>query len=210
MRCCYNTDIMVELPLNLCKWFESLYYLIAALHNGKSKNTGIVTLEKKLNELLTANFKIWGYEDEARRKDVADKYIASLKRNIDKNNQKRNDLIDALDAILRQDIEKKLKSTNISAPINSETPGSIFDRLIILALRAYNLKKEIGRKDADKPHIKRCAGMLKQVNERSEDLLKCLEDLLKDYYSGKKRLKSYKQHKLYNDPDLNPSLRKPR
>jgi len=50
--------------------------------------------------------------------------------------------------------------------------------------------------------------MLEKVEERSQDLSKCLEELLEDYYSGRKRLKSYKQHKLYNDPELNPSLRK--
>ncbi|MBU1852658.1 MAG: DUF4254 domain-containing protein [Candidatus Omnitrophica bacterium] len=199
---------MADLPLNSNKWFKSLPDLIIALYNHEFKNTATAPLDKTLNDLLVTNFKIWGYEDEARRKDLPDKEIATLKRNIDRDNQRRNDLIDTIDAIFRENIEKNLKTIDKSLPLNSETPGSVFDRLTVLALRTYNLKKELERKDADKSHIKRCSLMLKEVGERSNDLLKCIEELLKDYYSGRKRLKSYKQHKLYNDPELNPSLRK--
>jgi len=200
---------MKNLPIKADKWIKSLPKLVLNLYNNSNfKNEGVSPLEKTIHELLFTNFTLWGYENEARRKDVPDKYIADLKRNIDIQNQKRNDLIDTIDAILRQDVEKKLKSISPKLPINSETPSSIFDRLTILALRQYHLKKEIERKDANKSHTQRCSTMLKEVKERSSDLLKCLENLLEDVYLGKKRLKSYKQHKLYNDPELNPSLRK--
>jgi len=164
--------------------------------------------ENTLNQLLVSNFKLWRYEDDARRRDVPDSEIAGLKRKIDKENQNRNDIIDNIDALFQEDIINYLKKTNDSLPLNSETPGSIFDRLTILALRTYNLEKEIKREDASKAHVDRCKTMLEKVRERSRDLVKCLEILLDDYYSGRKRLKSYKQHKLYNDPELNPSLRK--
>jgi chromosome segregation ATPase len=190
------------------KWFKALSGAILSLYKGEKKNPGTSLLEKTLDELLVANFKVWGYEDEVRRKDLPDKDIADLKRNIDRDNQKRNDLVDTIDAILRDDIGEKLKSVNSSLSLNSETPGSIFDRLTVLGLRTHSLKKEIERKDADISHIERCSRMLEEVRERSQDLLRCLEELLEDYYSGRKILKSYKQHKLYNDPDLNPSLRK--
>lgn len=198
----------MKLPLNPGQWFESLSRSIPALYDNQTKNPDTDVLDKALDDLLVANFTIWGYEDEARRKDLPDKDIASVKRNIDKENQKRNDLVDNIDSILREDIEKKLKPTNAPLPLNSESPGSIFDRLIILALRAHHLKKETERKNTAKSHIERCSLMLKEVIQRSRDLLKCLEELLADYYSGRKKLKSYKQHKLYNDPELNPSLRK--
>lgn len=196
-------------PISLYKWFESVNQLIKSLYKDKTnfKNLGNSLIEKTLVELLNTNFKIWGYEDEARRKDLPDKTIANLKRNIDKENQKRHNLIDNIDALLKEDVEKRLKFINDSLPMNSETPGSIFDRLIVLTLRIYNLKKEIKRKDTDRSHIERCSKMLKEVEERTQDLLKCLEELLDDIYSNRKRLKSYKQHKLYNDPKLNPALR---
>ncbi len=197
-----------RLPINPNKWFTTLTQSINALYNTDFKNSKKSQLEKTLSNLLLTNFKIWGYEDEARRRDLPDKAIANLKRNIDKENQKRHDLIDTIDAVLREDAKKRLKFIDDSLPMNSETPGSIFDRLTILALRTYSLKKEIKRKDANKSHIERCFKMLKEVEERSQDLLNCIAELLEDIFSGRKRLKSYKQHKLYNDPNLNPALRK--
>ncbi|MFA4992236.1 MAG: DUF4254 domain-containing protein [Candidatus Omnitrophota bacterium] len=199
---------MKILPMDIKKWSESLPKCVDSLYASNFKDEGVSPFEKTLNGLLTANFTLWGYEDEARRRDVDDRYIADLKRNIDRENQKRNDIIDKLDSMLREDVEKTLKTIDRSLPMNSETPGSIFDRIIILGLRSHNLKKEIERKDADSAHVERCSLMLKQVKERFSDLTGCLEELLGDIYSGKKKIKSYKQHKLYNDPELNPSLRR--
>jgi hypothetical protein len=190
------------------KWFKSINTLVEDLYNKDFKNTGSTPIEKTIIDLLVANFTLWGYEDEARRKNVPDNYIAELKRKIDKENQRRNDIIDNLDALIREDVEKKLGSIAQTLPMNSENPGSLYDRLTILALRSYNLKKEINRKDIDIPHIEKCSKMLEQVHERSSDLLKCLKELMDDIYSGKKKIKSYKQHKMYNDPALNPALRK--
>jgi len=190
------------------KWFKSINTLVEDLYNKDFENTGSTPIEKTIIDLLVANFTLWGYEDQARRKDMPDNYIADLKRKIDKENQRRNDIIDALDTLIREDVEKKLGSIDQALPMNSENPGSLYDRLIILALRSSNLKKEINRKDADIDHIERCSKMLEQVNERSGDLLKCLKELMDDIYSGKKKIKSYKQHKMYNDPALNPALRK--
>lgn len=189
-------------------WFKSINTLVEDLYNKDFKNTGSTPIEKIIIDLLAANFTLWGYEDEARRKNVSDKYIAELKRKIDKENQLRNDLIDTIDALIREDIEKKLGVINQTLPMNSESPGSLYDRLTILALRSYNLKKEINRKDADITHIERCSKMLEEVLEKSSDLLKCLKELMEDIYSGRKKIKSYKQHKMYNDPALNPALRK--
>ena len=190
------------------KWLKSINNLVEDLYNKDFKNTGSTPIEKTIIDLLAANFTLWGYEDEARRKNVSNDYIADLKRKIDKENQKRNDLIDTIDALIKEDIEKKLGSIDQNLPMNSENPGSLYDRLTILALRSYNLKKEINRKDIDIPHIERCSKMLEQVQERSSDLLKCLKELMDDIYSGRKKIKSYKQHKMYNDPALNPAMRK--
>ena len=199
---------MNAIPLDLRKWFGSLPESVAALYSGAFKNSDAALLNKALDDLIVANFTLWGLEDEARRKDLPDKKIADLKRNIDKYNQRRNDLIDRVDAILEKDIESSIGNIDKSLPLNTETPGSVFDRLTVLSLRIHNLKKEISRKDASISHKNRCLGMLKEVEDRVNDLLECLEALLNDYYNRRKRLKSYKQHKLYNDPALNPSLRK--
>lgn len=194
-------------------WFNMINSLVDDLYSGNFKNTGATPIEKTIIDLLVSNFTLWGYEDEARRKDVTDKYIAGLKRKIDKENQRRNDLIDTIDALIVQDVvgdgrDRPLRIMDENLPMNSENPGSIYDRLTILALRSYNLKKEISRKDIEISHIERCSKMLEEVEEHSKDLLKCLKELMDDIYCGRKKIKSYKQHKLYNDPALNPALRK--
>ena len=172
------------------KWSTSVNTLVEDLYNNDFKNTGSTPIEKAIIDLLVANFTLWGHEDEARRKNVPDNYIAELKRKIDKENQRRNDLIDTIDALIRDDVEKKLGSIDQNLPMNSENPGSLYDRLTILALRSYNLRKEINRKDIDIPHIEKCSKMLEQVQERSSDLLKCLKELMDDIYSGRKKIKS--------------------
>jgi len=195
------------------KWFKSINTLVEDLYNKDFKNTGSTPIEKTIIDLLAANFTLWGYEDEARRKNVPDDYIAELKRKIDRENQRRNDLIDIIDSLIVEDVvgsghDRPLRIIDQSLPMNSENPGSLYDRLTILALRSYNLKKEINRKDIDIAHIERCSKMLEQVQEKSSDLLKCLKELMDDIYTGRKKIKSYKQHKMYNDPTLNPALRK--
>src|SRR3989338_9499813 len=131
------------------KWFKSVNNLVEDLYNNDFKNTGSTPIEKTIIDLLAANFTLWGYENEARRKDVPDKYIAELKRKIDKENQRRNDLIDAIDSLIVKDIagndHDRVMYQNL--PMNSENPGSLYDRLTILSLRAYSLKKEINRKE---------------------------------------------------------------
>src|SRR3989338_7557160 len=92
------------------KWFKSINELVENLYNSNFKNTGSTPIEKTILDLLAANFTLWGYEDEARRKDASDKYIADLKRKIDKENQRRNDIIDTLDTLIMEDVEKKLGS----------------------------------------------------------------------------------------------------
>jgi len=86
------------------KWFRSINMLVQDLYNNEFKNTGSTPIEKTIIDLLVANFTLWGFEDQARRKDVSDNYIADLKRKIDKENQRRNDLIDTIDALVKKDI----------------------------------------------------------------------------------------------------------
>ena len=54
-------------------------------------------LESLVRAQHFCNFSLWNHEDEARRRDVADSYIADTKRAIDRWNQRRNDLIERID-----------------------------------------------------------------------------------------------------------------
>ena len=152
------------------------------------------------------NFELWHQEDMARDPDAPDSKIAAVKRAIDVLNQRRNDMIEQMDQYLLDELQnKKIKYTS-ETEMNSETPGSIIDRLSINALKIYHMDEEIQRLDVTDEHRKKCSGKLSVLQEQRNDLKKSLEKLLADLSNGKKRLKVYQQMKMYNDENLNPVL----
>ena len=93
------------------------------------------------------NFSLWNLEDQARRRDVPDAYIAEIKRSIDGWNQRRNDLIERLDDRLLA----ALGNVDVTAAEqHSETAGQIIDRLSILALKIWHMTNHARRAD-DRP-----------------------------------------------------------
>ena len=152
------------------------------------------------------NFELWHQEDMARDPDAPDSKIAAVKLEIDVLNQLRNDMIEQMDQYLLDEIQKnKIKYTS-ETEMNSETPGSIIDRLSINALKIYHMDEEIQRLDVTDEHRKKCSGKLSVLQDQRNDLKICLEKLLADLNNGKKRLKVYQQMKMYNDKNMNPVL----
>lgn len=150
------------------------------------------------------NTLLWHEEDRARRHDVGPEAIAQSKRLIDRHNQRRNDAVEALDdAILALygDIEPRE-----SARLSSETPGSMIDRLSILALKVFHMNVQARRVSAGELHTTTCASKLARLRLQREDLARCLDQLLSEAARGDAYFKLYRQFKMYNDPDLNPYL----
>lgn len=152
------------------------------------------------------NFELWHQEDMARDPDVSDSKIASVKRAIDVLNQRRNDLIERMDQFLVNILLTGNVKNDAEAEMNSETPGSMIDRLSINALKIYHMDEEIQREEVTAEHRNKCAGKLSVLQEQRKDLEQCLSKLLADLSSGEKRLKVYQQMKMYNDESLNPVL----
>ena len=152
------------------------------------------------------NFLLWHEEDVARSPDVSDREIAGVKRAIDKLNQQRNDHIEKLDDHLLSQLAAERITPRANAPINSETPGSIIDRLSIMALRMYHMREQAVRDDVDEAHRDKARGRLSVCQEQYKDLSNSLDELLTDIFAGRKRLKVYRQFKMYNDPTLNPYI----
>ena len=152
------------------------------------------------------NYRLWHEEDEARRTDVGDDVIGRIKRAIDRLNQQRNDHIEKLDeAFLTQLAAEQIQAPG-DAPLNTETPGSAFDRLSILALKIYHMNEQTERADATEAHRRQARERVARLREQREDLISALQQLLDEIYAGRRRLKIYRQFKMYNDPALNPAL----
>jgi hypothetical protein len=149
-----------------------------------------------------ANFDLWHQEDEARCPDVPDSTIASVKHNIDRLNQRRNDLVEQIDlALLAQ-----AGPQNEDAPLHSETPGLIVDRLSILALKIYHTAEEAHRASASEQHRSRNLERLHILEQQRNDLAVCLDQLWQQVLHGERRFRLYRQMKMYNDPELNPAI----
>lgn len=152
-----------------------------------------------------ANFDLWHIEDEARRPGATDAELAAVKRRIDATNQLRNDLVEDLDrALIAWLAERGLPREE--APLNSESPGLIVDRLSILALKIYHTREQAARADAPEGHAERNTARLRILEEQRADLVGCLDALWQETLAGTRRFKLYRQLKMYNDPALNPAI----
>jgi Protein of unknown function (DUF4254) len=152
-----------------------------------------------------ANFDLWHIEDEARTPGATDADLAQVKRNIDRTNQLRNDLTEALDCALLGWLDPQ-GLPNASAPLNSESPGLMIDRLSILALKIYHTQVEAQRTDADRGHVQRNLDRLAILENQRRDLAGCLDALWRETLAGTRQFKLYQQLKMYNDPSLNPAV----
>ena len=90
--------------------------------------------------------------------------------------------------------------------INTESPAWAIDRLSILILKIYHMKEQVGRNDVNQEHRDLCAAKLTILLEQQKDLSISIDELLAEIESGKKKMKVYRQMKMYNDPSLNPAL----
>ncbi len=149
-----------------------------------------------------ANFDLWHEEDKAREPGATDASIAAVKRAIDVLNQTRNDLVEAMDHTLLQAAGVQ----NPAAPLHSESPGLILDRLSILALKVYHTAEETRRTTATGAHRQKNLARLALLEEQCSDLTSCLDTLWSEVLAGRRRFKLYRQMKMYNDPDLNPAI----
>jgi hypothetical protein len=117
----------------------------------------------------------------------------------------RNDLAEALDRALLGWLEPQ-GLPNSQAPLHSESPGLIVDRLSILSLKIYHTREEAERPAAPPGHNARNSERLSILEEQRADLAVCLDALWRETLAGTRRFKLYRQLKMYNDPSLNPAI----
>ncbi|MDE2402200.1 MAG: DUF4254 domain-containing protein [Burkholderiales bacterium] len=162
------------------------------------------------------NSSLWAEEDLARRTTVADSEIAKNKRAIDKFNQARNDATERVDEILLTELglvdaasaqtDAPVSKVPAGASLNSETAGSIIDRMSIMALKIYAMRAQTQRTDVEQAHRDSSQIKLDKLLQQRGDLATCLDELIADTQAGCAYFKVYRQFKMYNDPRFNPAL----
>ncbi len=151
------------------------------------------------------NILLWDEEDLARRTEAPAAEIVANKRTIDRCNQQRNDAIEMIDETLLARLDGITVADD--AWHNSETAGSMIDRLSILSLKLYHMHAQSIRTDASSTHRAACADKLARLARQADDLARCLDTLLAEAASGRAFFRVYRQFKMYNDPALYPQLR---
>ena len=146
----------------------------------------------------------WHLEDIIRDPDINPQEALLLKRRIDKSNQDRTDLVEQIDSYFWTKFHSIKPLPD--ATINTESPAWAIDRLSILHLKMYHMQEQVNRIDASAEHIQKCKDKLHVLLQQYSDLSEAISCLLKDYASGKRIMRVYKQMKMYNDASTDPVL----
>jgi hypothetical protein len=146
----------------------------------------------------------WHLEDIIRLPTINPTEALQIKRRIDKSNQDRTDMVEKMDDYFLDQF--KHVEPKPSAKINSETPAWLLDRMSILLLKIYHMREQVERKDASVEHIAKCEAKLAILLEQKTDMQMAFDQLMEDILYGDRKMKVYRQMKMYNDASLNPML----
>ncbi len=140
----------------------------------------------------------WHEEDRSRAHGAGDTVLAGVKRSIDDSNRRRVQAVDRLDAVIHAGFSE-LGVIDPDAPLNSESPGSIIDRLSVLSLKAWHAAEAVV--EAAPNERRAMQDRLAMLREQQRDLGGCLDSLLAGIREGRVGLKLYRQIKLYRDAE---------
>lgn len=146
----------------------------------------------------------WHYEDIVRDPNIEPVDALDLKRKIDASNQVRTDMVEYIDSYFLDKYKDVTQKPD--AKINTESIAWAIDRLSILALKIYHMNQEVERETASDTHRENCRTKLNVLLDQKQDMFTSIEQLIVDIENGDKKMKVYKQMKMYNDADLNPVL----
>jgi hypothetical protein len=148
-----------------------------------------------LLQLHSNNVTQWHREDASRLHPEDDAAVAAAKRDIDALNGRRHQLIEAIDERVDAALEQ-----DRAAPPATESPGMVFDRLSVLAIRIhFTARAASSRTDDGAPYRRR----LPLLEQHLALLQTALEGLVDDVRAGRKHFVPYRSLKLYGEPGTN-------
>jgi hypothetical protein len=161
-----------------------------------TENEGWALTTEKLQLINTFQ---WHEEDKSRAHGAGDMVLGAIKRSIDASNRRRVQTVDRLDDQIYTGL-REAGSLKADAPLHSESPGSIIDRLTVLALKTYHVSEAHDALAAGSADADAMQGRLDTLTEQYADLGVCLDRLLVGIGASETGLKLYRPVKLYKDP----------
>jgi hypothetical protein len=155
------------------------FYDVAMAWHGKQPARACASdsIAAKALHLHAMNFHLWHHEDAARRPGASDHEVASRKRRIDELNDQRSRAIEDIDVTLIEWVKPRE-----DAPLHTETPGSMVDRLSVLTLRILHARSHLA-----------------VLEGQYDDLFGGLEQFLTRLQRGEASFKLYRQFKSVSE-----------
>jgi hypothetical protein len=138
-----------------------------------------------LGDLVESNMRQWDLEDLTRDPWASDAVVANAKREIDRLNTGRHRLVEQIDAVIDSSLDQAT-----SAPIATESPGMVLDRLSVLIIRRARTAAA-SRRDA--AYAARGAALDAQLAALSA----ALDSYMDELRAGTRRFFRYQSLKLY-------------
>jgi Protein of unknown function (DUF4254) len=151
---------------------------------GQQESAG-TAVEAAIGALVESNLRQWDLEDATRDPGASDAQVAKAKRAIDRLNAGRHGLVEEIDAAIDSGLDQPA-----TAPLATESPGMVLDRLSVLVIRRARTAEAAG---TDPKLVARLGALAAQVGALSA----ALDSYMDELRAGTKRFLRYESLKLY-------------
>ena len=148
------------------------------------------------------NFVVWHLEEYIRKPGVSAEESVKVNKTIDLHNTRRLEAIEQIDIWIENVLQSAGIAPDKDLEVNSETPGSIIDRLSILTLKVNHMMDQLAKACTKKAKRSDLELRIHVIEDQRSDLAAALDKLLLDLCQAKKRHAVYRQFKIYNDPSF--------
>jgi hypothetical protein len=140
---------------------------------------------KLVLDLVESNLAQWELEDVTRDPSASDEVVANAKRGIDRLNIGRHRLVEEVDAWIAAGLEQ-----SVDAPLATESPGMVLDRLSVLVIRRARTKFAT----ASRPDY---SERLPELEARIDALSSAFDSYVEELQAGTRQFLPYEHFKLY-------------
>lgn len=154
--------------------------LLANFETGQFSSGPIINIAQRLLRQHTAQ---WKAEDRSRAWADDDSMLAATKREIDRMNMARTQLVDSIDSWIAEHVRQ-----DSAAVLHTETLGSVIDRICIASVRSAQLHR-----------ISTAKARARLADQQLRELASAYDQLVKEMLAGTRRVPAWKTLKSYGE-----------